>query len=268
MIDVSVIVPVRNAERMLNDCLASIVAQEPRELIVVDGDSADGTVAIAQRYGAIILGDGGGGLPAARMLGARAARAPVVALIDSDVVLPPGALEQLLDELGRTGCVALQAGLESVSGPGYWGRALVNHHRTGRSKNWFGLVATLFERDALLSVGFDDTFRSGEDIELRWRLRNGGADARVSKETIVQHRFEDTFAFARGQWDADGEGLARMLRKHGVRGLHLAALPLAAGARGIALSIWQRQPRWIPYYLCFSVFNYIAMVRRLRLGTA
>jgi len=25
----------------------------------------------------------------------------------------------------------------------------------------------------------------------------------------------------------------------------------------------RRQPRWIPYYVCFLVFNYIGIVRRL-----
>jgi glycosyltransferase involved in cell wall biosynthesis len=264
--DISVVVPVRNGEEILDACLASIEAQEPREIIVVDGESTDGTLEIARRHGATIVSDGGRGLPAARMLGAQTASGRFVALVDADVVLRPGALVRLRDELVTGGYDAIQAGLESVSGPGYWGQALAHHHRSGRSKRWFGLVATVLERETLLSFGFDPRFSSGEDIELRWRLRNAGAKAVVSERTIVDHRFGDTFPFAKGQWLADGEGLARMIRKHGLRGLPLLGLPLAAGLRGLALSALRREPRWIPYYVCFTLFNYAGMARRLAVG--
>jgi glycosyltransferase involved in cell wall biosynthesis len=263
VIDISVVVPVRNAEQMIDECLASIEAQHPREVIVVDGNSVDRTLEIARRYHVSVLSDGGLGLPAARMLGVRAAKSRFVALVDSDVVLPPGTLGRLHSELVTKGYDALQAGLQSISGPGYWGRALVNHHRSGRSKHWFGLVATVIERETLLVYGFDDSFLSGEDIELRWRLRQHDAKAAVSNETVVLHRFGDTFEFAKGQWLADGEGLARMISKHGLRALPLAGLPLAACVRGVLLSVVRRQPRWIPYYVCFLVFNYIGIVRRL-----
>src|SRR5206468_23909 len=137
-------------------------------------------------------------------------------------------LASLLDEFESGGYTALQAGLHSVGGPGYWGRALAWHHRTGRSRNWFGVVATIFERQTLLDHGFDARFLSGEDIDLRWRLRRAGAKIGVSKRTVVEHRFDDTFAFALGQWLADGRGLARMVDGHGRRGKLLLGLPLAA----------------------------------------
>jgi hypothetical protein len=189
-----------------------------------------------------------------------------VALVDADVVMAEGDLARLLAELHRDGYTALQAGLRSVSGDGYWGRALVHHHRTGRSKEWFGLVATIFERDALLEHGFDARFLSGEDIDLRWRLRRAGAKIGVSRETVVQHRFDDTWEFAKGQWLADGHGFGRMIGAHGPRAKLLLALPLAAGVRGALLSLGRRQPRWLPYYACFVVFNYVGLVREVATG--
>jgi glycosyltransferase involved in cell wall biosynthesis len=265
-LDVSVVVPVRNAERLIEDCLASIERSKPREIIVVDGLSTDRTLEIARRSGAKILSDGGKGLPAARRLGAEAASARWVMLLDADVVLPDGALSALFEEFTEGGYSALQAGLHSVSGPGYWGQALANHHRSGRSKDWFGVVATIFERDTLLEHGFDERFLSGEDIELRWRLQRAGTRIGVSQRTIVTHRFEDTFEFARGQWLADGRGSGRMLRKHRWRAVPLAVLPLAAGARGLVLSIGKREPKWIPYYALFTVFQYIGIVKELANG--
>ena len=263
MLDVSVIVPTRNAERMIGDCLESILRSAPRETIVVDGLSTDATVEIAHRYPVRILSDEGRGLPAARLLGAEAAASPRVALIDVDVVLFDGALRQLLQEFVDGGYAALQAGLESVSGPGYWGRALTDHHRSGLSKHWFGLVATIFDRGTLLEYGFDARFLSGEDVELRYRLEQAGARIGVSRDTIVTHRFGDTFEFAREQFLADGHGHGRMIRKHGARGWRHAVIPLAAAVRGIALSALRRRPQWIPYYLCFLVFNYVGVAREL-----
>jgi glycosyltransferase involved in cell wall biosynthesis len=259
-LDLSVVVPVRNAEKLIDDCLASIVGSGVREIVVVDGLSTDRTLAIAQGYPVRMLSDEGRGLPVARLVGVEAAQSRWVALIDADVVLPEGALAQLFQEFADEGYTALQAGLHSVSGPGYWGQALVNHHRSGLSKDWFGVVATIFERDALLEHGFDERFLSGEDIELRWRLEREGARVGVSSRTVVTHRFaEDTFEFAKDQWLADGRGLGRMIRKHGLRAVWLFGLPLAAAVRGILLSLARLQPRWIPYYLAYMVFNYVGM---------
>lgn len=261
--DVTVVVPVRNAERLLEGCLASLPAGV-REVVVVDGLSRDGSRDVALRHGATLLSDEGRGLPAARTLGARAASTRWVALVDADVEVPPGALEALFQEYLDGGYLALQAGLESTSGPGYWGRALTFHHRTGRSRNWFGVVATVIERETLLTLGFDESFSSGEDVDLRWRLRAVGRIG-VSRRTCVHHRFDgDGFDFARDQFLMDGTGLGRMVRSRGARALHLVALPAAAGARGVLLSIARRQPQWVPYFGAFTAYNYLGLARGLR----
>jgi glycosyltransferase involved in cell wall biosynthesis len=262
-LDVSVVVPTRNAESLVDDCLASIRRSNPREIIVVDGLSSDRTVEIARRHGATVLSDEGRGLPAARRMGAEAASSRLVALIDVDVRLGEGDLERLLAEFREEGYTALQAGLHSVSGSGYWGRALAHHHRTGRSKDWFGVVATVFDREVLLTHGFDERFLSGEDVDLRWRLQKAGAKIGVSRRTVVEHRFEDSWEFAKGQFVADGHGLGRMVANHGVRATILLGLPAAAAVRGMVLSLVRLHPQWVPYYLVFAVYNYLAMGREL-----
>src|SRR5205807_9062049 len=167
--------------------------------------SSDRTLELVRRHPVTAtLSDAGTGLPNARMIGARIASSRWLALVDADVVLPEGALAALLEEAKRERYTALQAGLRSVAGPGYWGQALVQHPRSGRSKDWFGVAATIFEREQLLRYGFDPRFLSGEDIELRWRLRRAGAKIGVSRATAVTHRFGDSFDFAKAQWTADG----------------------------------------------------------------
>jgi glycosyltransferase involved in cell wall biosynthesis len=261
---ISVVVPVRNGERMIEACLASIAAEGPTEIIVVDGRSTDRTVELASERADYVISDGGRGVAAARRLGAEVAISRWVAFVDLDVLLPPGSLRRLFDEFRRDRYVALQAGLESVSvGGGYWGEALAAHHRTGQCRWWFGLVATLFERDTFLAFGVDDEFSSGEDIELRVRLERAGARIGVSRETLVVHRFGDGWAFALGQWLADGAGLGRTVRKHGPRTWWLVWLPVAAAIRGFAVSLRRGEARWLPYYACYAFFNYVGMSRGL-----
>jgi glycosyltransferase involved in cell wall biosynthesis len=262
--DVTAVVPVRNGESLLPGCLAALRASEVGGIVVVDGMSRDRSREIAAEYGAVVISDEGNGLPHARTIGAAAATTRWVLLVDCDVVFPPGALASLLEEFTSRHYTALQAGLESVGGPGYWGRALAQHHRTGRSRRWFGLVATLFDRDDLARIGFDAGFVSGEDIELRWRLRDAGLRTGVSEQVFVEHRFGgDDFAFAQDQFLMDGSGLGLMVRKHGWRGLRLLLLPMAAAVRGVALSLVRGQPRWVPYYAAFGWFNYVGVMRGL-----
>jgi glycosyltransferase involved in cell wall biosynthesis len=262
LLPLSVVIPVRNAAALIEDCLASVIAAAPAEIIVVDGLSTDQTLEIVERYGIRALSDGGRGVATARMMGVQEATSEFIALIDADIVLPKGALKALLDEFRSGGYSALQAGLHSTSGPGYWGRALARHHNTGRSRNWLGVMATVFRRETLLAYPLDASFLSGEDIDLRWRLSRAGVRIGVSRKTIVNHRFGDTLEFAMSQWRADGAGLGRMALAHNGGGL-LLLMPLADAVRGVTVTTLRLEPQYIPYYLIHAVFNYSSMIATL-----
>jgi GT2 family glycosyltransferase len=125
-------------------------------------------------------------------------------------------------------------------------------------------MCTLFKREVLLANPFDERFVSGEDIELRWRLKQAGLKIGVSNRTTVQHRFDDNYEFARDQFLADGKGIGRVVSKYGWRAGLLLAIPTAGAVRGILLSLLHFEPKWIPYYLAYFVFNYAAMPGGLR----
>lgn len=262
--DLSVVIPVRNAANLLDECLRSVVRAQPAEIIVVDGESADETLDIARRYPVKIISDGGAGLPAARTLGARAARTRYVALIDADVVLNDGDLQMLLDEFIAGSYLGLHGRVHSVADSDYWSKALANHDRWGFSKHWFGLALTIFERDKLLEVGFDHSFGSGEDIDLRLRLSDMQAHTAVCSSINALHRYQDGFAFAKNQWMADGSGLARVMRKRGIRSYWLVGLPVVAAGWGAVNCLVRLRLRWLPYYVCYMIGNYVAMAKELK----
>ena len=259
---ISVVVPARNAAEFIHACLAAVQRNNPAEIIVVDGRSDDETVEIAGHYADSVLSDEGGGVAYARQMGAEVARQPYVAFVDVDIELTDTALRDLLDELKDRKLEAIQAQLRSVGGQDYWSRALVSHHRGGRSKHWFGLVASVFVREAFLHYGMDSAFSSGEDIELRYRLEKSGARIGLSEEVVVPHRFGSGFNFALGQWLADGSGLGRVVRKFGWPAAATLLIPAGGTVLGIGRSLL-RQPQFVAYYALYGACNYAGIVHGL-----
>jgi glycosyltransferase involved in cell wall biosynthesis len=88
---VSIVIPVHNEERHLQACLAAIEAQtvRPYEVIVVDNNSTDDTVAITQRFPFVVVVDElRQGIVHARNAGFDAARGDIIGRIDADIQLP------------------------------------------------------------------------------------------------------------------------------------------------------------------------------------
>jgi glycosyltransferase involved in cell wall biosynthesis len=88
--DVSVIVPAYNEERFIARCLDSLVNQDDpaEEIIVVDNNSTDRTVAVAQRYPVRIIRETRQGIIPARNAGFDAAAGDVLARCDADSIVP------------------------------------------------------------------------------------------------------------------------------------------------------------------------------------
>src|SRR5437588_11940021 len=97
---VSVIVPTRNSARTLEECLVSIRSQtHPRlEVIVVDNQSTDTTLQIAERHGDLV-DTCGPERSAQRNRGARLARGTYLLFVDSDMKLEPGVVGDCLDAI-------------------------------------------------------------------------------------------------------------------------------------------------------------------------
>jgi glycosyltransferase involved in cell wall biosynthesis len=229
---ISVVVPARNAAGRIVTCLAAIRKSAPEEVILVDGNSTDGTRELARPFVDQIVIDAGTGPGAARQLGAEAASMGWIAFIDVDVDLPPDGLASMLAEVARRRLVGLQAGLRSVGEGDFWSEELAWHHNQGRSRGWFGVSASVLARDVVLHQPFDHRFRSGEDIDLRVRLERAGLPIAVSTSTVVTHHFAAGFGFALNQWLDDGAGLGRLVRKYGLRSVPHAFIPFVAAVVG------------------------------------
>ncbi|HSX32594.1 MAG TPA: glycosyltransferase family 2 protein [Candidatus Saccharimonadales bacterium] len=89
-VSVSIVIPAYNEEQHIAACLQSIAAQtvQPFEVIVVDNNSTDQTVAIARRFPFVkIVHEARQGVVFARDQGFNAARGSIIGRIDADSIL-------------------------------------------------------------------------------------------------------------------------------------------------------------------------------------
>jgi glycosyltransferase involved in cell wall biosynthesis len=110
----TIVIPVYNEENHLKACLQSIAAQtvKPDEVIVVDNNSTDRTVAIAKKYKFVkVLYEKRQGIAYARNKGFNAAKGSIIGRIDADTRLLPdwvayakGYLSSHPNELLTGGC--------------------------------------------------------------------------------------------------------------------------------------------------------------------
>ncbi len=131
MTAVSIVVPVHNGEALIRKTVAAILAQRapgPVEVILVDDHSQDGSAAIVAELAndarIQIMPGPGRGAAAAINAGVRAARHALIGQVDQDVMLQPGWIERLVEELNDPSVGAAQGYYVSASDAGLFGRVM------------------------------------------------------------------------------------------------------------------------------------------------
>jgi glycosyltransferase involved in cell wall biosynthesis len=206
-ITISVIVPARDAEKVLPLCLRAIrgSSNPPHEIIVVDDHSNDLTGETARNNGAKVLrtdaqiGPGG-----ARNLGAEAATGDVLLFLDSDVVARPETLSQISEYLlARPSIVAVFGTYDDdPAEPNFISQYKnLQHHYVHQAASpaaktfWAGCGAV--RRDVFLELGGFDAAKypspSIEDIDFGYRLRAKGYTIGLEKSLCVKHLKQWTF---------------------------------------------------------------------------
>jgi glycosyltransferase involved in cell wall biosynthesis len=121
-VDVSVIVPCRNAARFVREALESITAQtlQPREVLLADDGSSDDSIAVARSAhpGVRVLEGPFGGASGARNAALAQAEGALVAFLDADDRWAPLHLERALSLLSQGGDTAYLGHFDTLDGNG------------------------------------------------------------------------------------------------------------------------------------------------------
>jgi len=231
---VSVVMPVRNEARYLGDALAAVLActypVDRMEVLVVDGGSTDGTIALvraaSERDGRVrLIPNPAGSTPAGLNEALRRAAGDLIVRVDGHTLIEPGYVTACVRALSRTGAWMV-GGPMTGRGDTPVGRAVAAATATplGAGDAAFrlggeGPVDTVYlgawHRWVFDRVGgFDEGLARNQDYELTIRIREAGGtvwlDPAIRSNTIVRGTFGD---LAR-QYYGYGTGRAATLRRH------------------------------------------------------
>lgn len=226
---VTVILPCRNEARYIIPCLDSILAgsypADRLELLVVDGNSTDGTRKILQEYAAQhpqvrVLDNPGRIVPKALNIGIRAATGDIIARMDAHVVYPPEYLPRLVTALEEPGVDNVGSCVITLPADGTataQAIAIAMGHPFGVGNSHFRIGARearfvdtvpfgCFRRELFAKVGmFDEELVRNQDDEFNYRIVGRGGRIRLLPDVVCYY-------YARGSISQ----LARMFYQYGV----------------------------------------------------
>ena len=170
---VSVIVPTKNSESTIDECLSSLRNQTYQriEIVVVDNHSHDRTREIAQKYGKVLVK--GPERSSQRNFGAQAAAGCYVFFIDSDMKLTPKVVADCVNSVvhGHANAVIVP---EISIGKGFWAKCKALERSCYIGDNSIE-AARFFSKEIFFGVGqFDEQITGEEDWDLQARIAKAG----------------------------------------------------------------------------------------------
>jgi len=238
--DVTVVIPILNESHSLPALLAGLKAQtlRPKELIIVDAGSTDGSAALVESWWRREQWEGAecrvlsvpGALPGAgRNAGVREARHEWIAFIDGGIAPQSDWLEQLWGHATRRQSPAV-FGVCQFLAEGVFARA-VCALSYGQGSFHSVVPASLFHRQVFDAIGFfPEQFRSAEDLAWSQRVVNHFGAREICKDAVVRYtHFPLTWRSASRKWRLSEycSVLAGVRSRQHL--LYLAGLPLLYG---------------------------------------
>ncbi|HLH45638.1 MAG TPA: mycofactocin biosynthesis glycosyltransferase MftF [Acidimicrobiales bacterium] len=225
---VDVVVPVRDDPEGLEATLAALGADV--RVVVVDDGSAERLVAAGPVAGPVevVRHARPGGPAAARNTGWRRADREIVAFVDAGCCPPPGWLAALVGHFSDPAVAAVAprivtpvAARRTVRGAYEHARGALDLGAVGgpvRPRSPIPYVPTaalLVRRSALEAVGgLDETLRTGEDVDLVWRLEAAGWRVRYDPSVRVGHPVRPSWRTWLAQRFAYGRSAAALSARH------------------------------------------------------
>jgi glycosyltransferase involved in cell wall biosynthesis len=234
-VKVSLITTVLNAGDRVQAFLESVSWQTraPDEVVVVDGGSTDGTLAVLRATeGFTLIEEPGANIARGRNVAVAAATHDVIAVSDADCVLEPDWLERLIVPLEAGADVSmgfyrplpegfLQDCIACINLPDAEELDESTFMPSGRS--------IAYTREALERAGgYPEWLDIGEDMVVNHRFRELGMDLRLARDAIANWPLRDTLGATWRQYFryARGDAIAGMYpERHGLRfGVYSGAL--------------------------------------------
>lgn len=234
---VSVVVPMRNEELYIAECLRSIVEQDyPKdslEILVVDGLSDDRSREIVEEFGEKhplikLLDNPRRIVPTAMNIGIKEARGEVIIRVDGHCRLAPDYVSQCIRHLKETGAACVGGAIENIGQTSMAqaislamsslfgvGDAYFRHGQQQKERYVDTLAFGAYKREVFDCIGlFDEELVRNQDYELNYRLRQAGGKILLTPTIKSRYYTRSSLRTLWNQYFQYGFWKARMLRKH------------------------------------------------------
>lgn len=172
---VSVIITTKNSASSIEVCLKSIISQnyaeEKIEIIVVDNNSSDQTVAIAKKFTDKILFKGPE-RSVQRNVGIEKAQGKYILYLDSDMSLSDKVISQCVRKCENEGFIALYIP-ERITGIGFWVKVR-DFERGFYNTSCIDAVRFVRRENIYKIDGFDESLTGPEDWDFDRRIKTTG----------------------------------------------------------------------------------------------
>lgn len=204
-----------NEEKNIGPCIDAILANDPQDVLVIDGGSSDCTVDVARGKGVRVIEAGRIGLAAQRRLGFLTSTSPYTAFVDADDRLEEGWLATMLTEAEAGGYAALQSLLRVKDQHSWWAAAWNEYFSAAITPSADTIIVgrpALIRTEALLrlpapsNMVVEDTEMSRQFVLLGLRMGIGTA---VSYRLCPTSRSENW-----EKWRGYGRGYRQFVHKY------------------------------------------------------
>jgi cellulose synthase/poly-beta-1,6-N-acetylglucosamine synthase-like glycosyltransferase len=273
--DVSVVVPARNAGATIGACLEGLLAQREAparyEVIVVDDGSTDDTRVVAEVYDVTLITQPHEGPAAARNRGVAASRGDVVLFTDADCLPDETWVREMIRPFEDPKIVGVK-GVYRTRQKGIIPRFVQceyeeRYELMSRHK-WIDFVDTYsagYRRDVFLGQGgFDVSYpnASVEDQEFSFRLAEQGWKMLFNPQAVVYHQHPETLAAYFGRKFNIGYWKVRVLRRHPTKAVQDSHTPqtlktqmaLAVVIVPLLALVFLRSFFWLPVLLTVLLY--------------
>jgi len=178
---VSVIVPTKNSEKFIGQCLESIKNQTYKnlEIIVVDNNSTDNTKEIAKKYTDKVYNQGPE-RSAQRNFGVNQSNGEYVVIIDSDMELSEKVVEACIEKINSDKKIKGVVIPEESFGEGFWAQCKKLEKSFYVGVDWMEAARFFRCRDFLAVNGYNENMISGEDWDLSQKIEKDGTIGRIN----------------------------------------------------------------------------------------
>lgn len=280
--EISVILPVLNEEKYLEDAVKAILAQQYNgklEVILAIGPSHDKTLEIAQRLHTndprvVIVENPTGRTAAGLNLAIATSQYGIIVRVDGHSNIPSNYCQLVSEILESTGAVNV-GGVMAAQGQSLFERSVARAMRSplgvGASRFHTGGGAAevdtvylgAFRKEALLAAGgFDERFTRAQDWELNFRLRLAGGVVYFDPRLVVTYRPRSTVKALAKQYFEYGRWRRVVSRRHqGTINYRYLAPPFTVVVTTLSLLLgWLVSPVLLIPALIYAVFILIASV--------